>query len=232
MRQLKQSALPPNTAVITVATNATGGAAISTLIDGVFSTHAVAGAETPTVAAAALVVAMLVAMGTTYTITSVAGVITVVGPSASPLVVSAVFSTDATMTFVATTSYSDATALMLAQTVVATGRPFSPLNGFAVPGTENTAQPIFIRATLTNFAGAAKTARWRLWQYDSARGWVLNEAVGVRTISDAGAAVITETSLALDLEINAQRIAIELVDDGAAGNLATCGLSAWVAIKG
>ena len=73
---------------------------------------------------------------------------------------------------------------------------------------------------------------WRLWQYDSARGWVLNEAVGVRTISDAGAAVITETSLALDLEVNAQRIAIELVDDGAAGNLATCGLSAWVAIKG
>ena len=231
MRLIKTSSLDPQSVQVTIAGVATGAATLLLRCDGVLSTYVTIAAESAADAATNWATQLATDLGAGYTISALAGVITITKDLGNIFPVFA-FETDATQSAVISSSFQDSSALVSNVTTAATGRPTSSTSGFAVPGSEDNARTLFIKGRLANLAGAAKSCRFKVWLYDTARGWYVSEVIGTRTISDAGSSAISSTVLCLDLEANALRVAIELVDDGAGGNLANCAFSGWVAIKG
>ena len=211
---------------ITIANVATGAATLVALIDGITSTYVTVAAESAADAATNWGAQLVVDLGTGYTVSVLGVVITVSTASGAFIKTGFLRTTDGTQT--ATQSgWELNTALLDRQQTAGTGQPTSGVNGFAIgSGSPDEPVTLFIRAKLLNISGGAKAARFRLWRWLPDQGWGADQVVGLDTISAGAADVIAEEYLTVT--VVASRVAIELVDDGAAGNLANCFFSSWV----
>jgi hypothetical protein len=224
-----------NVALITITGAATGGAELQVRIDGTYDAYTTVAAETATAAATAWAAALGTALGTSYTVTNPsAGLIRVEGPF-SEIVVDWEASSDGTQSINVAAKYLSEKILDGA-TTAGTGAPTAFSSGFAVrvkTETDDRMANVAIRTDLWNISGGAKTARWRIHWYIPYVGWVVDQEVGTRTVTDSagtGTPPVTSDAIIVAAPASVSRIAIELVDDGAGGNLANCSLHAYAAL--
>jgi len=219
---------PQHKAVFTVAGAATGGGAVKVFVDGQTATDNPAAAATPTITAAALVVALDAALGAGYTVGAVAGVVTVERDDKAPLVAAASLSTDATQS-ITTDSKEWGERIVLAQTVkdkpdaLAAGDGQNVQPDYAAP----TGVTVCVVAALHNPSGGAKTARYRLRVRQKQGPWYNDLTFGTRSLTEStGAAVAYDVIPPLQL-FGVEEVQLQLVDDGAAANLVGCTLEGW-----
>jgi hypothetical protein len=214
------------TVELTITGVATGAATLVSAIDGVTSTYITLPAESAADAATNWGAQLVTDMGTSYVVSVLGVVITISTASGAFIKTDFVMTTDGTQS-VAASGWEINSSVMSVQQTAATGLPLSSTSGFAVgSGSPDAPVTLFIRAKLLNISGGVKDARFRLWRWLPDQGWGADQVVGLDTVSAGAAVVVAEEYLTVS--VVASRVAIELVDDGAGGNLANCFFSAWV----
>ena len=239
MPSLKESlsSQPANRAVFTIAANATGGGDMIVALDGKTATINPGAADTPTVSGVALDAALVVALGSSYTISNAAGVVTVVGPGGR-LVGVAALCTDTTQSItVDSAEWGERNAAL--QTTAGQTSQTTPaaekrgdglaLAGRAVTNSASEGCTVLVRALLANTSGGAKTARYRLMCRRGQGGWYAHPTFGTRTITSAAANGFTEDIAPPVQLFGVEEVLPQLLDDGAAGDLADCALHLWAA---
>lgn len=215
-----------NSVTMTLAAVATGAGALFILIDGMTLSYPTGVAET---AAAAAISAAGSWQGQAdgvhngeYLVTPSGSTVNVSKVSGDPISVSQAGSSDATQTLNVTSGYVFEAALLYEQTVAASGIPARFEDGFAFSSdivTDNRQSLLTIKTQLNNNTGGAISARYRLWYWFDFIGWVVDDVIGIRTVTESTGAGIKVDAIAVTV-VGAKKVAVELVDNNAAGNLA------------
>ena len=127
-------------------------------------------------------------------------------------------STDTTQSIQETDGNHLLNAMLHEAQVQGTGRPARYDDGFDISAsipTENRETVVLAHIMLTNVTGSSVSARWRLWWFYDIVGWVNDQEVGIRTVTEASGAGVQEDSILVSAT-GAKKMAIELVDDAGA----------------
>ncbi len=138
----------------------------------------------------------------------------------TPVTIQVVGTTDSDLTISPSAgAFSDTAILYEAQTQ-GDGAPTIYTSGYATVAEAKDADGavnVMVDVKLPNFSGGDVTARWRLWWWVDYVGWVVDQEVGVRSLTAVNNSIGDDALVVSGL--GATRIAVELVDDGAAGDL-------------
>lgn len=219
------SALNPNTTspsaiTITIATNATGGEPLGVVLAGGVCQITTGAADTPTVSATALKAAIEAAVSG-VSVSQSSGVLTVSADNGlSKMLHAWGYSKDATQTITVTGGAASQT--ILSSSTAAAGKPAGPSAGYNIGADYATrdasgAATLILRAVLRNVSGAAATAAWRLWVYHPNLGWMVDPAVSVQNVSDAGSSTGYFTDAVVPVSVYGTRVAVELMGKTSAG---------------
>ena len=228
-------AADPSSARFTITGNATGGDVLAITVDSVDLNYTTIAAETPAVAAAAAASAWQTAMDAAYsageyTVADDGDDVVITKTNGTELWVESVFSSDTTQDIAESEGLRLSSALLFEVSTAGTGAPVRYESGEeirkpAIDGDLSTT--MVIEAELVNGSGGAASARWRVWHWYTSLGWVVDQEIGIRTVSEPTGSAATKDVIALT-SIGSEKVAIELVDNGSGGNLAAgAAVSAW-----
>lgn len=225
-----------NVATLEVVGVATGGAALIIQVDSVTTSYTTIAAEPAAVAAPAAAAQYqsdldaAYAVGE-YTAVAVGTTITITRTNGNPLWLEETFSTDATQNISNTGGDHRDTALLHEQTAAGSGQPVRYDSGFTINNPDLPASDrsvtLVLEAELTNASGGPVTARWKVWWWFDSLGWVEDQEVGIRSVTQTSGTGLQKDVIAVSA-IGAEKCAVELEDDGASGNLpAGASFSVW-----
>ena len=217
-----------NVLVITVATNASGaGKKLTAIVDGKLAEYTTVGADTPTIAAAGLAAALVIALGGGYVVEPVAGVITVtrtgVNTDANEIQ-GQVVGTDVGFQTITIDSQGMGRRLVADATAAVLGGGAAADGGWDVDqdSAKRLPSPVRLHARLTNGTGvvADQKGRWRLSCYSKTAGWFDHPTFGTRTITEGTGEGWTEDVVEVEL-YGVERVRPYLLDNATPGaNLA------------
>jgi hypothetical protein len=209
-------------------------------VDGMESQVTTGAADAVAVTSGALKTAIdlvLAAAGGSYLVADTGGglQITRTDNTAAPLSVE-VLSQDPTQT-ISAAEWRDGTKVLSAVTDRDSGNPetldnagsFSLLAGDGYSPKTGAAVSCLFR--LYNGSAGAKSARWQLHVWSPVWGWYIDPEVGTRTATEATGAAFVDDPITVQVDCGS-RVAMVLVDDGAAGDLAGANVhvDGWMAI--
>jgi hypothetical protein len=233
MASLVVSTQPRNILRFTITGNATGAGVMRAGVAGTTASIVPGAADTPTVSATALAAALDVALDATFVVTSLAGVVTVVGVG-QDLLSGFAYSTDATQA-VAYDGFQPASRALAAGTAAATGRPTSAADGSAYPfgaanPSTNNEINVAVTARLMSWAGGTETAYYRLWAHSTVTGWQPVTGAEALALSLPTGAPYSASARTVLLGLRGvTRFAVELLGAAASGgNLPGSALDAWI----
>ena len=235
-RPIVRRDIPSNVATLQLDGVATGGSALIIQVDSVTSFYTTIAAETAAVAASAAAAQYQSDLDTAYgvgeyDVSAVGTTITIVRANGNPLWLEEHFSTDATQSIEGTGGDHHDTALLHEVTTAGSGRPLRYDDGHTIndpdlPAADRSVT-LVLEAELTNGSGGAVTARWKVWWWFDSLGWVEDQEVGIRSITQTSGAGLQKDVIAVSA-VGAEKCAVELEDDGASGNLpAGSSFSVW-----
>jgi hypothetical protein len=235
-RPIVRRDIPSNVATLEVIGVATGGGALIIQVDSVTTSYTTIAAETAAVAASAAAAQYQSALDAAYAVgeydvSAVGTTITIVRTNGNPLWLEEQFSTDATQSIESTGGDHHDTALLHEVTTAGTGRPLRYDDGHTIndpdlPAADRSVT-LVLEAELTNGSGGAVTARWKVWWWFDSLGWVEDQEVGIRSITQTSGSGLQKDVIAVSA-VGAEKCAVELEDDGASGNLpAGASFSVW-----
>lgn len=223
-------------ATFSVAGAATGGAALIVQVDSVTSSYTTIGAQSAadaaTGAAAQYQTDLDAAYGAgQYDSSADGATITIQRLNNNPLWVEEHFSTDATQSIQQTTGDHFDTALLHEVSIAGTGKPARYDDGHETDAPDlpagDRSVTLVLEAELTNGSGGAVTARWKLWWWFDSLGWVEDQEVGIRSITQTSGAGLQKDVIAVSA-VGAEKCAVEFFDNNAGGDLpAGATFSAW-----
>lgn len=235
-RPIVPRVITSNAATLEITGVATGGGSLIIQVDSVNSAYATNAAETAAVAANAAAAQyqgdLDAAYGVgEYSVIAVGTIITIVRTNGNPLWLEETFSTDATQSISNTGGDHRDTALIHEVTNAGEGQPVRYDSGFTINNPDLPASDrsvtLVLEAELTNGSGGPVTARWKVWWWFDSLGWVEDQEVGVRSVTQTTGAGLQKDVIAVSA-IGAEKCAVELEDDGASGNLpAGSSFSVW-----
>lgn len=147
-------------------------------------------------------------------------VIRVQSTDETPLDIQNIGTSDANLTISPSAGSFGDTAILYGSQTQGDGAPTIYTSGFATIAKAKDADGavnVMVDVKLPNFSGGDVTARWRLWWWVDYVGWVVDQEVGVRSLTAVNNSIGDDAIVVSGL--GATRIAVELVDDGAAGAL-------------
>jgi hypothetical protein len=227
-----------NSVTMTLAAVATGGGTLFILVDGMTLSYTTVGLYTSAASAIAASADWQLDADAFYNgeylVAPSGSTITVSKVSGDPISVSLADSSDATQTLNITSGYVYEAALLYEQTVAASGIPARFEDGFAFSSdilTSSRESLLTVKTQLNNSTGGSISARYRLWYWFDFIGWVVDAEVGIRTITETTGSSVLVDAITVAV-VGAKKVAVELVDNNAAGNL-TLGssLSSWVILS-
>lgn len=127
-------------------------------------------------------------------------------------------STDVTQTIAELDGNHFLNAMLHEAQIQGTGRPQRYDDGFEIAAsipTDSRETVVLAHIMLTNATGGAVSARWRLWWFYDIVGWVQDQEVGIRTVTEASGAGVQEDSILVSAT-GAKKMAVELVDNAGA----------------
>lgn len=225
-----------NRAVFRVAGVATGGGSLIVQVDSERLSYTTIAAQSAIAAAAAAAVQWQADLDAAYavgdySVSAAAGDITILRNNNNPLWVEETFSNDATQTLVAIQGDHTETALLHEVSVAGAGTPVRYDSGFQ---TDNPDLPagdrsvtLVLEAELTNGSGGAATARWQIWWWYDSIGWVIDQVVGTRNVTEPSGGGLEKDVVSVSA-VGAEKFAVNLIDNGAGGPLpAGATFSVW-----
>lgn len=224
-----------STVVLSVTFVSQGASTLGTVIDGHSLVYAVPGIQLANASAVAIQAQWQVdldaAFGPGVFSTSIlVDAVTITKNDATPMAVGFTSSTDLLQTITPTAGWYVDNAMFFRQTVMGTGLPVKFSDGFAVSPSIPTAGRqvvVTLNAELFNMTGASKSARWRVYWWFDYMGWVVDQEVGIRLLTEATGATIGKDAITVSA-VGAKRVAVELIDNNAGADLAPgSSLSVW-----
>ena len=217
-----------NVAVFTVAGAAAPDGNISAMLEGIVETVTPGGADSADTTGGTLAGDLGTTLGAGYTAVNASGVVTVTRLDGVRLTGVGAWSTDSSQTIgVDSQEHGEAlsTGLLTMGTpaVLGAGSGHSTLSRY----NERDGATLCVRATLTNWSGGAKSAVFLLKVRRAQGGWYTEPTFGTKTITESTGDGIAEVLSPVIQLFGVVEVQVQLVDDGAGGNLANCSLSTW-----